>query len=41
MKFKVKLPKLIGSRFWVQGLPASGGAEGDQGSKVGNQINPN
>jgi len=26
--------KLIGSRFRVQGLPAFGGAEGDQGSKV-------
>jgi hypothetical protein len=27
-------PWEIGSRFRVQGLPASGGAEGDQGSKV-------
>ena len=27
-------PKLIGSRFRVQGLPAFGGAVGDQGSKV-------
>jgi hypothetical protein len=25
------LPQLIGSRFRVQSLPASGGAEGDQG----------
>jgi hypothetical protein len=27
-------PKMIGSRFRVQGLPAFGGAVGDQGSKV-------
>jgi hypothetical protein len=27
-------PKVIGSRFRVQGLPAFGGARGDQDSKV-------
>jgi hypothetical protein len=30
----IVLSKLIGSGFRVQGLPAFGGAEGDQGSKV-------
>ena len=29
----IYIPKLIGSKFRVQGLPALGGAGGDQGSK--------